>query len=248
MKPFSMDMSAARNASSSVAPTGACRERIILGVPIFQPELETLPRPELERLQHERLRERFGVEPEALADLPFTGQVRPARAYPFGLCGAARASWCASTPRRGTRGKPTIVGYTRADLDALGRGPGALARRGRRRGRATSSTSPTATASSPAASASTTAPSGSAARSCPMSGGNTAAPDAAAPGPRRRRPLLHALLRARRSPRRCASRASTSSAPLRRHLRRRAVDRGDARRDRARARARRRSTSTASAR
>ena len=34
---------------------------------IFQPELETLPRPELERLQRERLRERFGVELEALA-------------------------------------------------------------------------------------------------------------------------------------------------------------------------------------
>jgi hypothetical protein len=49
-----------------VAPTGACAERIIRAVPIFQPELETLPRPELERLQGERLRERFGVELEAL--------------------------------------------------------------------------------------------------------------------------------------------------------------------------------------
>jgi hypothetical protein len=42
-------------------------------VPIFQPELETLPRPELERLQRDRLRERFGVELEA--EVQALGQV-----------------------------------------------------------------------------------------------------------------------------------------------------------------------------
>ena len=40
-------------------------------MPIFQPELETLPRPELEQLQRERLRERFGIELEALPEQPF---------------------------------------------------------------------------------------------------------------------------------------------------------------------------------
>ena len=39
---------------------------------IFQPELETMPRPELEQLQAARLRERFGVELGGIAEQPFT--------------------------------------------------------------------------------------------------------------------------------------------------------------------------------
>ena len=54
-------------------------------MPIFQPELETLPRPELERLQRERLRERFGVELEALSEQPFRVKSDLRDAYPFGL-------------------------------------------------------------------------------------------------------------------------------------------------------------------
>src|SRR5690349_12731670 len=48
------------------------RPRCSLGAVIFQPELETLARPELERLQLERLRERFGVASfEELAEQQF---------------------------------------------------------------------------------------------------------------------------------------------------------------------------------
>ena len=39
-------------------------------MPIFQPELETMSRPELERLQSDRLRARFGIEREQLAETP----------------------------------------------------------------------------------------------------------------------------------------------------------------------------------
>ena len=40
-------------------------------MPIFQPGARNAARPELEQLQRERLRERFGVELEALAEQPF---------------------------------------------------------------------------------------------------------------------------------------------------------------------------------
>ena len=54
-------------------------------MPIFQPELETMPRPELEQLQDERLRERFGIDLEALAQQPFATKSQLRDAYPFGL-------------------------------------------------------------------------------------------------------------------------------------------------------------------
>ena len=80
-------------------------------------------------------------------------------------CSPCRASRsCASTRRSGTTGKPTVVGYTRKRHRHLGRRDGALDPRGRAARRATSCTSRTATACSPAAWARTTAPSGWAAR------------------------------------------------------------------------------------
>jgi phenylacetate-CoA ligase len=87
-------------------------------VPIFQPELETLPRPELERLQRERLRERFGVELEALAEQPFRVKSELRDAYPFGLLRVPLEGCVRIHASSGTRGKPTIVAYTRADLAA----------------------------------------------------------------------------------------------------------------------------------
>jgi phenylacetate-CoA ligase len=72
----------------------------------------------------------------------------------------------------GTTGKPTVVGYTRNDIDTgptWWRVPSAL----RAGGRATSCTWPTATACSPAGWARTTAPSGWAARWCRCRGGQT---------------------------------------------------------------------------
>ena len=51
---------------------------------IFQPELETMSRPELERLQRERLRIRFDVDLDALGEQPFTTKADLGEAYPFG--------------------------------------------------------------------------------------------------------------------------------------------------------------------
>ncbi len=87
-------------------------------MPIFQPELETLPRPELERLQRERLQERFGVEPEALPELPFRVKSELRDAYPFGLLQVPLEECVRIHASSGTRGKATIVAYTRGDLAA----------------------------------------------------------------------------------------------------------------------------------
>jgi len=87
-------------------------------MPIFQPELETMPRPELERLQRDRLRERFGVELEALPEQPFRVKSELRDAYPFGLLQVPLAECVRIHASSGTRGKATIVAYTRADLAA----------------------------------------------------------------------------------------------------------------------------------
>ncbi|HEY2543471.1 MAG TPA: phenylacetate--CoA ligase [Gaiellaceae bacterium] len=104
---------------------------------IFQPELETMQRPELERLQRERLRERFGIELEELAQQPFTTKSDLRDAYPFGLLRVPRDECVRIHASSGTRGKATIVAYTRNDLAlwadccaraiaAAGGGPGTL--------------------------------------------------------------------------------------------------------------------------
>ncbi|HEY8030363.1 MAG TPA: phenylacetate--CoA ligase [Gaiellaceae bacterium] len=104
---------------------------------IFQAELETMPRTELERLQRERLRDRFGVELGALADEPFTTKSDLRDAYPFGMLRVSREECVRIHASSGTRGKATIVAYTQSDLDlwsdccaraiaAAGGGPGTL--------------------------------------------------------------------------------------------------------------------------
>jgi phenylacetate-CoA ligase len=87
-------------------------------VPIFQPELETLPRPELERLQRKRLCARFGVELEALPEQPFRVKSELRDAYPFGLLQVPLEECVRIHASSGTRGKATIVAYTRADITA----------------------------------------------------------------------------------------------------------------------------------
>ena len=83
---------------------------------------EQLPRDELRALQLARLRATFGLELDSLdglADLPFTDQVRSCARH-------IRSGCCASRSHRsrgvhassGTHGKPTVVGYTAADLEA----------------------------------------------------------------------------------------------------------------------------------
>jgi len=79
---------------------------------------EQLPRPELRELQRARLRASFGVELDSLAEAPFCGKAELRAAYPFGLLRVPLASLVRVHASSGTWGKPTVVGYTAADLDA----------------------------------------------------------------------------------------------------------------------------------
>jgi phenylacetate-CoA ligase len=102
---------------------------------------ETLPREQLAALQLERVRQTSarlldsvapvrarlhatgirGPEDVAsladLARLPFTYKTDLREHYPFGLFAVPRAEIVRIHASSGTRGKPTVVGYTRADLD-----------------------------------------------------------------------------------------------------------------------------------
>lgn len=110
--------------------------------PVFMwnARLESLSRSELEALQAERLKavvervyarvpfykERFdeaGVKPGDIASvgdikrLPFTRKSDLRDNYPFGLFAADRTDIARIHASSGTRGKPTVVGYTKADID-----------------------------------------------------------------------------------------------------------------------------------
>jgi phenylacetate-CoA ligase len=107
---------------------------------IHDPGAETMPREQLRALQSDRLRElaeyvyqrvpfyreRFdeaGVKPDDvrslddLPRLPFTlkGDLRDH--YPFGLFAVSRPELARVHASSGTTGRPTVVGYTRADID-----------------------------------------------------------------------------------------------------------------------------------
>jgi len=106
----------------------------------FQREVETLPREKLAALQLERLRttvtnayehvpmhrarlDAAGISPDglvSLADLerlPFTRKADLRDHYPFGLFARPREKLARLHASSGTTGKPTVVGYTAADLD-----------------------------------------------------------------------------------------------------------------------------------
>ena len=105
---------------------------------IWNREIETAPRAALRALQAERLaatvaRARARVPfykdtlpaasddedatLERLADLPFTRKDHLREHYPFGLFAVPREQLVRIHASSGTRGKPTVVGYTRADLE-----------------------------------------------------------------------------------------------------------------------------------
>jgi phenylacetate-CoA ligase len=106
---------------------------------IFEPELETMPRAELEALQLERLqrlvpylrehvplyRERLeGVEVRSLDDLrllPFTRKSDLRDTYPFGLLAVPREQCVRLHASSGTTGRPIVVAYTRDDVDLFAR-------------------------------------------------------------------------------------------------------------------------------
>jgi phenylacetate-CoA ligase len=105
----------------------------------FSPDVETMPRKQLERLQLDRLRRvlhhayanvphyrrRFDavkVSPFALRGLgdlarfPFSSKADLRENYPFGLFAVPRESLIRLHASSGTTGKPTVVGYTAGDL------------------------------------------------------------------------------------------------------------------------------------
>jgi phenylacetate-CoA ligase len=107
---------------------------------MFEPATETMPREALAELQLQRLRETLqrayskvphfwrkfdaaGVTPadlDSLADLrrfPFTVKNDLRDNYPFGMFAVPREQLLRVHASSGTSGKPTVVGYTRGDLD-----------------------------------------------------------------------------------------------------------------------------------
>ena len=106
----------------------------------FHEEFETLPRPALEALQLKRLQAtvarvyarvpfyrqsltRAGIVPEQiktledLRRLPFTVKQDMRDAYPYQLFAAPMEDIVRIHASSGTTGKPTVVGYTRKDID-----------------------------------------------------------------------------------------------------------------------------------
>jgi phenylacetate-CoA ligase len=79
---------------------------------------ERMPRGELRELQRELLRATFDVELDALAEQPFTEKSHLRDEYPYGLLRVPVTRLARLHASSGTRGKPTVVGYTAADLDA----------------------------------------------------------------------------------------------------------------------------------
>ena len=111
---------------------------------IFEPDAETMPRAELHALQDQRLRalaayaydrvpfyrrrfEELGLTPDAIrqvADLPrlpFTRKTDLRDQYPFGLFAVPVSEMSRIHCSSGTTGKPTVVGYTRDDVDLFAR-------------------------------------------------------------------------------------------------------------------------------
>lgn len=109
----------------------------------FQKEIETMPRQKIEELQLERLKHlvkycmdnipfynkrltEAGVTPEkikALSDIqyiPYTTKDDIRDTYPFGLFGQPMKNIVRIHASSGTTGKPTVVGYTKNDLDNWG--------------------------------------------------------------------------------------------------------------------------------
>ncbi|MEG0693469.1 MAG: phenylacetate--CoA ligase, partial [Oscillospiraceae bacterium] len=106
----------------------------------FQKDLETMPRAEIEKLQLERLQwvvkycydnipfyhnrlTQEGVTPnkiKTLSDIqyiPFTTKDDIRDTYPFGLFGKPMKDIVRIHASSGTTGKPTVVGYTKNDLE-----------------------------------------------------------------------------------------------------------------------------------
>src|SRR5262249_40251841 len=107
---------------------------------MFDRDAETMPRAALADLQSVRLRQTLeyayanvaqhrkkfdaaGVKPsdcrslEDIGRFPFTAQTDLRETYPFGMFAVTREDILRVHASSGTTGKPTVVGYTRRDLD-----------------------------------------------------------------------------------------------------------------------------------
>lgn len=108
--------------------------------PMYHHDIETMPRTQLAALQLERLQKTLrhafenvahfrtafdaaGVRPDDLNSLedlgrfPFTVKNHLRDAYPFGMFAVPREQVVRLHASSGTTGKPTVVGYTRGDID-----------------------------------------------------------------------------------------------------------------------------------
>ena len=106
----------------------------------FQKDLETMPREKIREIQLERLKwvvdycyrnvefyhrrlDEAGVKPEKIKQLsdvqyiPFTTKEDIRDTYPYGLFAQPLKNIVRIHASSGTTGKPTVVGYTRRDLD-----------------------------------------------------------------------------------------------------------------------------------
>jgi phenylacetate-CoA ligase len=109
---------------------------------IFNIDIETMPLPKLRNLQNERLRhivatvfervpfyrqmfQAAGLKPsdirgvQDLHKIPFTQKHDLRNNYPFGLFATPQSEVVRVHGSSGTTGKPTIVGYTKADIDVF---------------------------------------------------------------------------------------------------------------------------------
>ncbi len=109
---------------------------------MFNPNIETLPRPQLRELQNRRLRdlvrrldrqsaffrdrlEAVGVAPEEISSVEKLHRLPPIRKellrdlYPFGLLAVDRSQVARVHASSGTTGKPVVAAYTRGDLEVL---------------------------------------------------------------------------------------------------------------------------------
>ena len=109
---------------------------------LYQPEIETLAKDALRRLQSERLREQVaycyrqipfyknqldeaGIHPAMIRSiddiyrLPFTRKTDLRDNYPFGLFAVPQHEVARIHCSSGTTGKPTVVGYTKGDLSVF---------------------------------------------------------------------------------------------------------------------------------
>ena len=107
---------------------------------LYQPEIELMPRAQMRELQSRRLRDQVaylyknvpfykkklddaGVDPttiksiEDIYKLPFTKKTDLRDNYPFGLVAVPQTDIARIHCSSGTTGKPTVVAYTKGDLD-----------------------------------------------------------------------------------------------------------------------------------